>query len=207
MQPILINDDCNNYFTSAIHQLKEITYVVTDPPYGLNKSWKRTWFGNNGKSRLTGKLCPWDTKPAIDTVNILLYIGEKHIFWGGNFYPLPPTRCWLIWDKLQNNRGADCEMAWSNLDMGTRVFRMSRIDAYYNKAIYKKLHPAEKPIQLMEWCVSFLPKKNTVIFDPFMGCGSIGVAAVRNGFKFIGIEINKEYFDIAKFRIMKEQKG
>ena len=119
--------------------------------------------------------------------------------WGGNFYNLPPTDTWLIWDKLQDNRGSDAEMAWSKLKKrGCRVFRMSRIDAYFNKRIFPKEHPTEKPIQLMEFCVN---KTTGVVIDPFMGVGSTGLACVNLNRSFIGIEKDENYYDIACRRI------
>lgn len=124
---------------------------------------------------------------------------DQIIIWGGNFYNLPPTDSWLIWDKLQDNRGSDAEMAWGKLKKRRcRVFRMSRIDAYFNKRIFPKEHPTEKPIQLMEFCVN---KTTGVVIDPFMGVGSTGLACVNLNRSFIGIEKDENYYDIACRRI------
>jgi DNA modification methylase len=121
------------------------------------------------------------------------------IVWGGNYFDLPPTRAPLVWGK--NNPGrdfADFEMAWTNLDMVARrfVFRPMNMDG-------GKQHPTQKPIALMQWCLGFLPDAETIL-DPFMGSGTTGVACVREGRKFIGIELDPDYFDIACERIRKE---
>jgi len=130
--------------------LEKIDAIITDPPYQIGKkTWERTFFGKNGKSRLWGKEQEWDKlNPVVPTLPTRSKIC---VIWGGNFYPLPPSRCWFIWDKLQSNRGADCEMAWVNIGkvIPPKVFRMSRIDAYVNKAETSKAHPTEKPLPLM----------------------------------------------------------
>jgi len=115
---------------------------------------------------------------------------------GGNYFELPPTRCPLVWDKDNAGRDfADFEMAWTNFDQVARrfVFRPINMDG-------GKVHPTQKPIALMEWCLGFLPKARTIL-DPFMGSGTTGVACAKLGRKFIGIELEPKYFDIACKRI------
>ncbi len=164
--------------------------VVTDPPYGIgiNKSNRLSVSrGHGGES--------WDDVPA--DISWLIPMEVPSIVWGGNYFDLPPTRAPLVWDK--NNAGrdfADFELAWSNLDMVARriVFRPMNMDG-------GKQHPTQKPIEVMRWCVSHLPLGVTTILDPFMGSGTTGVAAVKLGKRFIGIEISPKYFDIACKRI------
>ena len=124
-------------------------------------------------------------------------MGIPSIVWGGNYFDLPPTRAPLVWDK--NNAGrdfADFELAWTNLDMVARriVFRPMSMDG-------GKLHPTQKPIEVMRWCVGHLPDTAETILDPYMGSGTTGVAAVKMNRKFIGIEREPSYFDIACKRI------
>ncbi|MGM5087554.1 site-specific DNA-methyltransferase [Rhizobium leguminosarum bv. viciae] len=131
-----------------------------------------------------------------DAVAMIRAKAPHQIIWGGNYFDLPPTRAPLVWDK--NNAGrdfADFEMAWTNLDMVARriVFRPMNMDG-------GKLHPTQKPIQVMQWCLGYLPHAKTIL-DPFMGSGTTGVACVRGGRRFIGIEIDEGYFDIACERI------
>lgn len=169
--------------------------VVTDPPYGIgiNKSNRLSVSrGHGGES--------WDDEPA--DLSWLVPLGVPAIVWGGNYFDLPPTRAPLVWDK--NNAGrdfADFEMAWTNLDMVARriVMRPMNMDG-------GKEHPTQKPIEVMRWCVAYLPDTCRTILDPFMGSGSTGVAAVKMGRKFVGIEISPKYFDIACRRVLEATK-
>lgn len=169
----------------------KVDAVVTDPPYGIgiNKSNRLSVSRGHGGET-------WDDEPA--DMSWLLPMSVPSIVWGGNYFDLPPTRAPLVWDK--NNAGrdfADFEMAWTNLDMVARriIYRPMNMDG-------GKEHPTQKPIEVMRWCVGWLPASAQTILDPFMGSGTTGVAAVKMGRKFIGIEINQKYFDIACKRIL-----
>ena len=174
--------------------LGKVDAVVTDPPYGIGITKSNRLAisrGMGGKS--------WDDAPIdSDAVAMIRGMAPVQIIWGGNYFDLPPTRSPLVWDK--NNAGrdfADFEMAWTNLDMVARrfIFRPMNMDG-------GKLHPTQKPIQVMQWCLGFIPDARTIL-DPFMGSGTTGVACVKLGRKFIGIEIDEGYFDIACRRIEK----
>jgi site-specific DNA-methyltransferase (adenine-specific)/modification methylase len=167
--------------------LGEVDAVVTDPPYGIGITKSNRLSVSRG---MGGK--SWDDKAP----DLSFLPDVPSIIWGGNYFELPPTRAPLVWDK--NNPGrdfADFEMAWSNLDMVARriVQRPMNMDG-------GKVHPTQKPIAVMEWCLSFLPDAE-LIADPFMGSGTTGVACVNLGRKFIGIEKEPEYFDITCQRI------
>jgi site-specific DNA-methyltransferase (adenine-specific)/modification methylase len=111
----------------------------------------------------------------------------------------------LIWDKKQNDRftSGQAELAWSSIDQPIRTFRMSQVEAYCGAE--GKDHPTQKPSGLMRWCVAQAGNPNTVL-DPYMGAGSTGVACMQLGRKFIGIEIERKYFDIACERIENAQR-
>jgi DNA modification methylase len=177
----------------------KVDLVLTDPPYGLNQQWDAT--GKRGNSRL------WDTKPSWDknTVDIqfLFRLNCSLIIWGGNYYSLPPTSCWLIWDKVQDFSGADFEMAWTNLPLAGRIFRLSRIDAYQNKIECRKQHPTEKPSSLITWCIS-LANNIDLILDPFLGSGTTCYCAKKLNRYSIGIEIEEKYCEIAAKRCSQE---
>lgn len=167
--------------------LGPVDAVVTDPPYGIGITKSNRLAVSRG---MGGK--EWDAAPADLSA---LPTGPK-IIWGGNYFDLPPTRAPLVWDK--NNAGrdfADFEMAWTNLDMVARriVFRPMNMDG-------GKLHPTQKPVRVMEWCLGFLPNARTIL-DPFMGSGSTLVACAKMGRFGIGIEIDPDYFDIACRRV------
>jgi DNA modification methylase len=175
--------------------------VVTDPPYGIGARWDSPLVGRNGSSRLWGNGSnAWDAETA-DVETVMSLATYPAIIWGGNFYPLAPVRGWLIWDKMQVWSGADFEMAWTNLDIPPRAYRLSRGAAH---SAMDKQHPTQKPLSLMLWCLSFLPSGCTIL-DPFMGSGTTGVACVQTGRNFIGMEIDPTYFAIAERRIREAQ--
>ena len=169
--------------------LDKVDAVVTDPPYGININKSSRLSISRGHVNET-----WDEQPA--DVSILLAMDIPTIIWGGNYFGLPATRCVLVWDKDNPGRDfADFEMAWTNLDQVARriIQRPMNMDG-------GKVHPTQKPARVMDWCLSFIPDANTVL-DPFMGSGTTGVACANLGRKFIGIEIDEKYFDIACERI------
>jgi len=210
-EPYYQDKHCTIYHGDCLDilpHLEPVDLVLTDPPYGIGGKWaKGSGFvgkGLNGSSRLWGRGETWDDAPiSDDLVWLVISAGKDVIFWGGHYYVMPPTRCLLVWDKKQDTSpGATAEIAWTNLDTPSRVFRMSRIDAYQNKARFKKAHPTEKPIDLMRWCIA--PLVAATVLDPFMGSGTTLVAAKELGRKAIGIEISKEYCDIAVKRLRQE---
>ena len=180
--------------------------VVTDPPYGIgvcNRSDGGGVCSAKSGNKVYGR-STWDAQPPPNELfELLLGLAVPTVIWGGNYYPLPPTRCWLIWDKKQRRFSlADAEMAWTNLNKATRIFDYSRGEA----ARENRCHPTQKPLPLMMWCMDkakVLPDQ--IVLDPFMGSGTTGVACVQTGRKFIGIEIDPGYFEIAKKRIMDAQ--
>jgi DNA modification methylase len=181
----LYHGDC----LEILPTLPKVDAVVTDPPYGIgiNKSNRLSVSRGHGGET-------WDDKPA--DISWLVPMGVPAIVWGGNYFDLPPTRAPLVWDKDNAGRDfADFEMAWSNLDMVARriVHRPMNMDG-------GKEHPTQKPIRVMSWCLSFMRDAQTIL-DPFMGSGTTGVACANLGRKFIGIEIERKYFDIACERI------
>lgn len=127
--------------------------------------------------------------------------GNDKIIWGGNYFPLPPARCVLVWDKQNDGRDfADLELAWTNLETVARIFRMRPMNMDGGKE-----HPTQKPVQLMRWCISKCRNPQSII-DPYMGSGSTGVAASDMGIGFVGIESNPTYFDLACRRITDAQR-
>ena len=183
--------DCREVLPS----LPKVDLILTDPPYGLGDRLK----GGSGEWSGGFNVAPeWD-KETLPLWVVLQCIdkGEKSIIWGGNYYELKPARGWLTWDKMQEHTSVHYEMAWTNLDIPTRTFKKSRAEAYGRM---NKQHPTQKPVDLMEWCLDFVPDAMTVC-DPFMGSGTTGVACVNLGKHFIGIEREPKYFEIACKRI------
>ena len=196
----LYNADCRE----VLPTLGKVDAVVTDPPYGLGDKWQ----GGSAASKSTWKLADggaaveWDaaTFPAMSDI---LALAPQVIIWGGNYYDLPPRRGWLAWDKIARFTSGDFELAWTTIDQPTRIYPLGRQEIQNEAG--RKSHPTEKPISLMSWCISFLPNAATIL-DPFMGSGTTGVAAIRLGRKFIGVEIEPKYFDIACRRISEATK-
>lgn len=183
--------------------LPRFDLLLTDPPYGLNERWNGGNFkGKNGNGKLWGEKTPeWDKEPAPAwMVQQCIEAARLAIIWGGNYYAMPPSRCWLTWDKVQQFHGADCELAWTNLESTVRAFRMSRIDAYQNKADQPKQHPTEKPLELMAWCIQQAGEVQTIL-DPYAGAGTTGRAAKDAGKTCVLIEREERYCEIAARRM------
>jgi len=176
--------------------LGKVDAVVTDPPYGIGAG-KMTM--GRGSRNDTGHHTPidWDKSPPA-LVDLISIIGcHPAILWGGNYFGLPASSRWLVWDKLDPNSDfASCELAWTNLAGVVKTFTMSR----KANSLLGGDHPTQKPVSLMQWCLGFLPGAETIL-DPFMGSGTTGVACANLGRKFIGIEICEQYFNIACERI------
>ena len=190
----IYHGDCRDILPS----LPKVDLVLTDPPYGLAD--KLDGFGDGEWSKHFGNGAPtWD-KSIFDGINIVLQSSFHQIIWGGNYYPLPPKRGWLIWDKMQEHTSGHAELAWTNLDMPIRTFRLSRVEAY---SLMNKKHPTQKPEKLLTWCISFCPNAQTIL-DPFMGSGTTLRAAKDLGRKAIGIEIEEKYVEIAIKRLRQE---
>jgi len=168
-------------------------HLVTDPPYGIG-------IAANPVRQKHEKL-DWDAAPpSPELIAQCIAMADKAIIWGGNYFALPPCQRVLVWDKLQpaDFSLAMLEMAWTNIGGPAKMFRQSVTS-------YTKEHPTQKPENLMKWCIGFLPDAQTIL-DPFMGSGTTGVAAVQMGRKFIGIEREERYFEIACKRIEQAQR-
>jgi site-specific DNA-methyltransferase (adenine-specific)/modification methylase len=193
-QATLYHGDCRDILPS----LPRRDLALTDPPYGIGFAAQPT----NSQRAAGVQATTWDNAaPDGDTIGAVLSSAKMAILWGGNYFALPPTRGWLIWMKTGNAPSmADFEMAWTNRDMNGRAFHRSVKAASLEKDLQSEAHPTQKPLGLMEWCLTFAPKAQTII-DPFMGSGTTGVACAGLGLAFTGIEKEKKYFDIACARI------
>ena len=195
----LLLGDC----LSIMPLLDPVDAVVTDPPYGIGESGQKN--RTRGKKAAPGKYkdCHWDNEPAsADHIEAIKAAAPHQIIFGGNYFTgLGPTSCWLVWDKQNGeNDFADCELAWTNLQKAVR-----RVYWRWNGMIRKgddiREHPTQKPVGVMEWCINHLPDSAETILDPFAGSGTTGVACVNMGRRFIGIERDQDYFDIACKRV------
>jgi site-specific DNA-methyltransferase (adenine-specific)/modification methylase len=176
--------------------LPKVDAVITDPPYGINYAAAPLPVYHGGKRSVNHGASTWDGRP-VEGLDHLLALGKTQIVWGGNYYPLPPTRGWLTWFKPDAPPSmASLELAWTNMDRNARQFTWS-IGATNAERVG---HPTQKPLALMRWCIEQAGGPSS-IFDPFMGSGTTGVAAAQMGLSFIGIEREPNYFDITCRRI------
>lgn len=190
----LYSADCRE----VLPTLERVDAVITDPPYGLGKKMRGGTWGAHEKFR---GMAVWDNAPFSD-LDALRALGDVQIMWGGNYYALPVARCWLSWFKPDAPPTmGHFELAWTNLDKCTRQFSQS-IAATNAERVG---HPTQKPIALMAWCIEQAGMPETIL-DPFMGSGTTGVAAMRMGRAFIGVEREPRYFDIACRRIEDAQR-
>jgi site-specific DNA-methyltransferase (adenine-specific)/modification methylase len=183
--------------------LAPVDAVISDPPYGIGES--------AGKNKSRGNLAvakdygndTWDNAPIDEKLlQQVKQAGKWCVLFGGNYYSLPPSSCWLVWDKVNgSNDFADCELAWTNLPKAVRRIRYMWNGMLREKGAQRGDHPTQKPLAVMQWCIDQLPTPNETILDPFMGSGTTGVAAIINGKSFIGIEREERYFEAACRRI------
>lgn len=183
-----------------LQALDHVDAIVTDPPYGIGYSADVPSRGNTTGNVNLGKILnddiEFDPSP---------FIGGPCILFGANHFAqrLPRGR-WLVWNKLGSkepwDQFSDVEIAWQNKIGADKIFSYLWKGMCQKGAGEKRRHPTQKPVALMEWCLGFLPDAHTIL-DPFMGSGTTGVACAKLGRKFIGIEIDPGYFDIACRRI------
>ena len=191
MEPTKTIGDCHLYLGDCrdiLPTLPKVDLVLTDPPYGIG-------IAANPVRQAHEKL-DWDAAPpSAGLINECIVAGKTAIVWGGNYFGLPAAQCFLVWDKIQPHDFslAMAEMAWTNKGGPAKIHRQSVLS-------YRKEHPTQKPVELMEWCISHAKDVLTVT-DPFMGSGTTGVACANMGKTFCGIEREQKYFDIACQRI------
>lgn len=209
-QPVVIGNatlylgDCRDILPT----LPKVDAVITDPPYGIGEAAGKNASRSNLAVAKDFGNDSWDDEPiADDTMQAVLSVGKWAVVFGGNYYAMPPARCWLVWDKENgDNDFADCELAWTNLPKAVRRIRFMWNGMLRANGEQRGDHPTQKPIGVMAWVISHVPVPNQTILDPFMGSGTTGVACMNLGRKFIGIEREVKYFDIACRRIEDAQR-
>lgn len=178
--------------------------LISDPPYGID-------YGNSGGFSASHGWGPWrenvawdSARPEPEWLQQLATMAPIVCLWGGNYFAdcLPPSMGWLVWDKGQREFSlADVELAWTNQQRAARAITYGRGAAVKDG----KEHPTQKPVAVMQWCIEKLRvPAGSAILDPYLGSGTTGVAAVRMGHAFTGIEIEPRYFDTACRRISAE---
>lgn len=193
-------DDVKLYLGDCLDILPtlcKVDAVITDPPYGLADRMRGGTWGITRKQGMS-----WDKEARHDAIEQIRKLAGVVVIWGGNFYALPPSRCWLAWYKPDSPPTmSDFELAWTNQDRISSL--MSHTIAATNRE--RVGHPTQKPVRVMEWCLALFTQPGDLVLDPFMGSGTTGVACVRTGRRFIGIEIDPTYYAIAQRRITEAQ--
>ena len=226
------NMDCMEYMRGLPDNAFDL--VIADPPYGdafQNKNISKstqiappnsvengtdsgkdlidklvartggTWAAKYGK-----KIIGWDEAPQPEFFRELSRVSRTQIIWGGNYFSLPPTRCFLVWEKTnipENFTMSMCEYAWTSINGNAKLFKYSSLRNEHSG----KFHPTEKPVELYAWAIKLFAKVGDRIFDPMMGSQSSMIAAYKMGYDYTGCEIDKEYFDKGCERFERECHG
>lgn len=211
-----IYGDCMDYLPDIPDDYFDL--AIVDPPYGDANTDKKTdvhKLGNAGKwaskslegvSRTGGTwasgfgktILEWDVAPPLEYFEQLMRVSRNQIIWGGNYFDLPPTRCFLIWRKTnvpENFSMAMAEYAWTSFNANAKVFDFSAVGQE------GRFHPTQKPVELYKWILWNYARKGDRILDTHVGSGSSLIPCEDMGFSYLGFEINEDYYKNAKKRI------
>ena len=188
---------------------KSIDVIITDPPYGILGGSKT--IGGSKLYKANEYNCDWDNERiSKEILNEIFRISKNQIIFGYNYISdlLPITNSLIVWDKKEKNdwfdNFSDGEIIWTSYKKPLRIYRFLWMGAIRKGKRTKRVHPTQKPIELMEWIIKNYTNENDTILDCFMGSGSTGVACKHTNRRFIGIELDDNYFEIAKKRIEEE---
>jgi len=173
---------------------KAFDLCIVDPPYGIGMDGGNVGYkGNNDLAKKS-----WDKAvPEKKYFDELRRVSLNQIIWGGNYFDLPPSRCFLIWDKGAGFKGrtyAECEQAWTSFDANAKIYLR---DPLCNGDYHGKIHPTQKPVALYEWLLTNYAKPGDRILDTHLGSGSSAIAAHNLGFDFVGTELDADYYAAA----------
>jgi len=201
---------------------KYFDLAIVDPPYGDGGgTWKRqdkSRFGGvfdryrkdrlprqsvlaraeHGRASSAKKIIAWDTAPKQEYFKELFRISRNQIIWGGNYFKLPPTRCFLIWRKTnvpEKFSMAMCEYAWTSFNDNAKMFSFSAVGQE------GRFHPTQKPPELYRWILENYSKPTDIILDTHVGSASSLIACRETGHKYVGFEIDPDYYAMAKKRL------
>lgn len=196
----------------GFHAPHQFDLLLTDPPYGISAEKGQQSRANRRGGRA---LAPsrdygagdWDSRPASEAIALARRLSRWQVIFGGNYYDLPPARCWLVWDKENGeNDYADCELVWTNLHKPVRklTYRWHGMLTEPGCVKEDRWHPTQKPEAVMRWALIQAPQDVKTVIDPFMGSGTTLVACKRLGRTAVGIEREEKYCEIAAKRLAQE---
>jgi len=198
----IINADCREWSGVA-------DAVISDPPYGMSLdtdfSGMNGWSGKGHKyAPVVGDDVPFDPSPWLS-------VGRSQVFWGAQYFchRLPEVGGWLVFNKRGDGAPSeicfgDCELAWCSVGQAVRMYS----HMWHGVARWSsegRLHPTQKPVSLMSWCFDRAKvAPDATVLDPYMGSGTTGIACIRTGRRFIGIEIDEQHYQTARWRLLNE---
>ena len=196
-KPVLCAGAVSKYGISLIHgdslqALKSygdnyFDIAIVDPPYGIGDKFKGGKTGKMNFNEVVEK--DWDKVPPMEYWQELMRVSKNQIVWGGNYFPLPPTRCFIVWDKQisEDFSLAMAELAWTSFDKLAKIYKLPTPKG-------GKIHPTQKPIQLYKWLLHNYTSEGDLILDTHLGSGSIAIACHQMKRKLIGYEIDADYY-------------
>ena len=187
----LYNEDCLEAMKSIPDKYFDL--AIVDPPYGIGIS--------SNPVRQAHAKKQWDSNiPDSIYFKELKRVSKNQIIWGGNYYDLPPTQNYLVWDKKQPHDFslAMCELAWCSIQKPIKMFSYSVLTER------NKIHPTQKPVALYAWILNNYAKEGDKILDTHVGSASSLIACHRLGFDYLGFELDEDYFNKAIERLEKE---
>ena len=191
IQPQVVNMDCMKFMKQFPDKFFEL--AVVDIPYGLGDKLTQ---GGTWASKYKKGDADWDKLPDKEYFDELFRISKNQIIWGGNYVSLPPTRGYLIWDKVAlMETMADSEFAWTSFDKNAKTFRHVR------NTSEKRIHITQKPVALYDWIFKNYAKPNDKILDTHLGSGSSRIAAHKHVLPFYACELEKEDFEAQEKRL------
>lgn len=197
MSNITITNECNMQLMSRYPD-KYFELAIVDPPYGLGNKTTSGGVKRNSNARFNNH--SWDdSTPNKEYFNELLRVSKNQIIWGGNYFDLPPTRCFIIWDKeVYIPTMSQIEQAWTSFDKLPKLIKINNTDV-------NRIHPTQKPVKLYEWLLMNYAKEGYKILDTHLGSGSIAIACHNLGFDLTACELDHEYYNAALKRLKQHQ--
>lgn len=193
----IINADCLEILKKLPD--KSVDLVLTDPPYGVNEKFKG---GNSGKMNFNEVVDKgWDVAPSKEIFDEIFRVSKNQIIWGGNYFEMPPHRCFIVWDKLipKDFSLSMAEEAFSSFDRRSVIYRMPTEKG-------ERIHPTQKPLELFMACLADFTEEGQIVLDCFSGSGTTAVACHRLKRRFICIEKDLEYWAASVKRLEEEQR-
>ena len=186
--------NCDNMELMAKYEDNHFDLAIVDPPYGIGDKFKGGKTGKMNFNEVVEK--DWDKVPPMEYWEELMRVSKNQIVWGGNYFPLPPSRCFIVWDKQisEDFSLAMAELAWTSFDKLAKIYKLPTPKN-------GKIHPTQKPIKLYEWILDKYAKEGQTILDTHLGSGSIAIACHNRKFDLVGCELDKDYFQAASKRL------